>query len=104
MTNTRAGSEMLHESLAHLNEASKERRDEIQKLLDEKYTDLKSAFGGAARASAGWVKEQSREVGDTAVLAANTVDQSVRRYPWAYVGGAAVSGLLIGLLVAGRRK
>jgi len=103
MTTTRAGSETLHEALAHLNEASKERREEVQKLLDEKYTDLKIAFGGATRASAGWVKEQSREAADKARLTARTVDRSVRRYPWAYVGGAAATGLLVGLLV-GRRK
>ena len=66
MVNTRATSESLNEALAHLNEATKERRQEVQKLVDEKYTDLKSAFGGAARATGGWVKEQSKEVADRA--------------------------------------
>jgi ElaB/YqjD/DUF883 family membrane-anchored ribosome-binding protein len=94
---------MLNEALAHLNEASKERREEVQKLLDEKYTDLRSAFGGAAQASAGWVREQSREASDKARLAATTVDTHVRQHPWSYVGGAAVTGLLIGML-AGRRR
>ena len=103
MTNARATSESLNEALSHLNEASKERREEVQKLIDEKYTDLKHAFGGVARASAGWVKEQGREVGDTAKLATSTVDHSVRRYPWAYFGGAAATGFLVGLL-ASRRK
>lgn len=99
MSNTKAGTEMLDEALARLNEASKERREDVQKLLDEKYTDLKSAFGGVAHASADWVREQGREIGDTSKLAARTVDHSVRRHPWYYVGGAAASGLLVGLLV-----
>jgi ElaB/YqjD/DUF883 family membrane-anchored ribosome-binding protein len=48
------------------------------------------------------VKEQDREVGDTARLAAKTVNRSVRMHPWYYVGGAVASGLIVGLLV-GRR-
>ena len=95
MTTTRAGSETLHDALAHLNEASKESREEVQKLLVEKYANLKNSFGGATSASAGWVKEQRREAVDKARLTAGTVDRSVRRYLWAYVG--------VGLL-AGRRK
>lgn len=103
MTHATAGTEKLHEALAHLNEAAKERREELQKLVSDKYTDLWSALGGAAQASASWVGEQGREVGATAQLAAATVDRSIRKHPWYYVGGAAVGGLLIGLLV-GRRK
>jgi ElaB/YqjD/DUF883 family membrane-anchored ribosome-binding protein len=103
MTHTTASTEKLNEALAHLNEAAKERREELQKLLAEKYTDLKSAFGGAAHASSDWAREQGREVGDTAKLAAATVDHSVRKHPWYYIGGAALGGLLIGLLV-GHRK
>jgi ElaB/YqjD/DUF883 family membrane-anchored ribosome-binding protein len=106
MIHAAASTEKLNEALAHLNEAAKERRDDLQKLIAEKYTDLGAAFGGAAGASAKWFKEQGREVGDTAKLAASTVDHSVRKHPWYYVGGAAVGGLLIGLLIGrpwGRR-
>ncbi len=103
MTQTAASTEKLNEALAHLNEAAKERREELNKLLAEKYTDLKSALGGAAGASAGWVKEQGKEVGDTAKLAASTVDHSVRKHPWYYVGGAAVGALILGFLLGRHR-
>jgi len=103
MIHAAANTEKLNEALAHLNEAAKERREELNKLLAEKYTDLKSALGGAAGASADWVKEQGREVGDSAKLAATTVDHSVRKHPWYYIGGAALGGLLIGLLIGHRR-
>jgi ElaB/YqjD/DUF883 family membrane-anchored ribosome-binding protein len=96
MTTTEAGSESLNEALAHLNEASKERREEVQKLLDEKYTDLKVALGGAAHASAEWAKEQGTELADKAKLTASVIDKSVRKYPWAYVGGAIATGFLVG--------
>lgn len=103
MTHTAVTTEKLDEALAHLNEAAKERRGDLQKLLAEKYTDLGSALGGAAHASADWVKEHGREVGEVSHLAATTVDHSVRKHPWYYVGGAAVGGLLIGLLIGRKR-
>ena len=103
MTHTTASTEKLNEALAHLNEAAKERREELSTLLAEKYTDLRSALGGAAHASANWVKEQGREVGETATLAASTVDHSVRKHPWYYIGGAALGGVVIGLLIGHRR-
>ncbi len=100
MTTARAGNETLHEALTQLNEASKERREEIRKLVDEKYTNLRDAFGGAARASSDWMREQSKEVADTAKVTAAAVDRSVHRYPWAYIGGAAATGFVVGLLVS----
>jgi len=103
MTRTAAGTEKLDEALAHLNEAAKERREELDKLIAEKYTDLRTALGGAAHASTDWVKEQSKEVGDTAKLAASAVDHSVRTHPWSYVGGAALGGLLLGFLLGRHR-
>ena len=103
MIHTAASTEKLNEALAHLNEAAKERREEVQTLLAEKYTDLGAALGGAAHASGDWFKEQGREVGDTARLAAGTVDHSVRKHPWYYIGGAAVGALLLGFLLGRHR-
>jgi len=103
MAHTAADTEKLNEALAHLNEAAKERREELNKLLSEKYTDLRSALGGMAGASADWVKEQGREVGDAAKVAASTVDRSAHQHPWYYVGGAALGGLLLGFLLGRHR-
>jgi len=104
MIHAAAGTEKLNEALAHLNEAAKERREELQRLLAEKYTDLRAAIGGAAGASANWMKEGGREVGETAKVAASAVDHSLRKHPWYYVGGAAVGGLLLGLLIGRPRR
>jgi ElaB/YqjD/DUF883 family membrane-anchored ribosome-binding protein len=104
MTHTAANTEKLNEALAHLNEAAKESREELQTLVADKYTELKAALGDAAHTSADWVKEKGKEAGDTAKLAASTVDDSVRKHPWYYIGGAAAGGLLIGLLINGRRR
>ncbi|MBM3313954.1 DUF883 family protein [candidate division WOR-3 bacterium] len=103
MTTTPASADKLSDALAQLNEAAKERREEVEKLLAEKYTHLKAALGGAAHASADWMKEQSREVGEKAKLAASTVDHSVHAHPWYYIGGAALGGLFIGFLLGRQR-
>jgi len=103
MTTARTGNESLHEALAHLNEAAKESRDEVRKLVNEKYTNVRDALAGAAQSSAGWVREQSAEAADKAKMTATAVDKSVHRNPWAYVGGAAATGFVLGLLI-GRRK
>jgi ElaB/YqjD/DUF883 family membrane-anchored ribosome-binding protein len=103
MITARTGNESLHEALAHLNEAAKERREEIQKLVNDKYTNLGDTLAGAAKASAGWVKEQGVEAADKARVTATAVDKSVHHYPWAYVGGAAATGFVLGLLLGRRR-
>jgi len=103
MTQTAASTEKLNEALAHLNEAAKESREELQTLLAGKYTDLRAALGSAAHTSADWVKEQGKEVGDTAKLAASAVDRSAHVHPWYYVGGAALGGLLLGFLLGRHR-
>ncbi|MFO7650680.1 MAG: hypothetical protein R6X13_04985 [bacterium] len=104
MTHATVTTEKPDEALTHLNEAAKDRRGDLQKPFAAKYTDLKSAVGGAAHASAKRVKEQVREVGEVSQLAAKTVNHSVRRHPWYYVGGAAVGGLLVGLMLGHRRQ
>ncbi len=103
MAHAAATEESLNAAMAHLNEAARERREEVRKLLAEKYTDLRSAFGGAAQASADWMKEQGREAADTAKLAASTMDHSVHKHPWYYVGGAAVGALVLGFLLGRHR-
>jgi len=99
MTHTTTSNEKLHESLAQLNEAARNRREELDKLLAEKYTDLKSALGDVAGASASWLKEHGKEVGERAEVVAKTVDNSARHHPWYFIGGAALGGLLVGLLL-----
>jgi len=103
MSHTEASNEKLNEALGHLNEAAKESREELQSLLANGYTDLKAAIGTAAHTSADWMKEKGREAGETATMAASTVDHSVRKHPWYYIGGAALGGMIIGLLICGRR-
>ena len=102
MSNPAHSPEKLHEAMDLLNEAAREKREELLKLIDEKYTDLKSALGDAAQASAGLVGKEGELVADTAKNAITTTDQSVHKHPWFYIGGAAAVGLVLGLLLRGQ--
>ena len=103
-TNTTASTEKLNEALAQLNEAAREKRDELRVMIGEKYADLKTALGDATHASVGWVTKEGEMVADTAKNAAKTTGRSVHKHPWYYIGGAAVGGLVLGLLLHGRGR
>ena len=111
---THAGSAKIAEALVLLEEAARERKDELAEQLAGKFKHLKEVVKGeeatvaaslhdlAARAL-----ERAQEVKAASVAktkeVAKAVDESVHQNPWAYLAGAAAVGLAVGYLV-GRRK
>lgn len=92
MAPTTASTEKMHEALALLNEAARERREEIGKLLNEKYTHIRDSVSHAAHDSAVWMRDSGK-----------AVDESAHKHPWYFVGGAAVIGLLLGFILGRKR-
>lgn len=99
----------ISEALELLNQAAKEKRDELAKLVEEKYSYVKSAFSdtsdGARRTA-----EQARTAAEDVLHAgearlrgtASTVDRSVRENPWAYLSGVAIVCALAGYVLGSR--
>jgi len=115
MSTTSAGSEKLAEALSLLEEAAKEKKDEIRTLIAEKYTHLKGAVvdaeHGAAEALSAAQKRavdaliHAKEVSEEKIKkAAHTVDSHVHQNPWPYIGGTAVVALLLGYILGKKGK
>lgn len=103
MTHAKTSADSLQEAMTLLNEAAQEKRDELQALLGEKYSALRSVLHDATCASTGWIKHTGEAVADTAKKAASTVNDSVHENPWLYISGAALGGLILGFLLGRRR-
>ena len=96
----------FEDALHLLNEAAKEKKDEIQNLLGDKYTDIrriieqtaakqKQSLKRAGRVAEEWMEEG----GDKLREAASEVDDRVHENPWAFIGGVAIGTLLLGFIL-----
>ena len=105
------GSEKLHEALQLLNEAAREKKQEIQQLFGDKYTHIRQAVQDAAaqqgerfnrvRQAAG----EAIEIGGERIKqVASDVDEKVKENPWPYIGGVAVGALLLGFILGASRN
>jgi len=106
--------EKLSEALKLLEDAAKEKKNELQDMIKGKYTNLKDALIDkeedivhsllSAKKQAMKAAAHASEVGtEKAKEIAAEVDQQVRENPWPYIGGVALGSLLIGYIL-GRSK
>jgi ElaB/YqjD/DUF883 family membrane-anchored ribosome-binding protein len=115
METTKTGSENIAEALKLLEEAAKQKKAELKSVMSDKYMHLRSVVMEAesglvhslcdAKKHAVEAAVHAKEVGvEKAKEIASEVDVSVHRNPWAYIGGTAVIGLLLGYVLGRDRK
>jgi ElaB/YqjD/DUF883 family membrane-anchored ribosome-binding protein len=107
----RTSNENFTAALKLLEEAAKQKKDELTSALSGKYTNLRDLFLeneknllkslGTARDQAFEAAAHARDVG---VEKARDVDKNVHQNPWPYLGGAAVIGLLLGYILGRNRS
>ena len=108
-------SEKISEALKLLDEAAKQKKDELTSAMSDKYTHLKHAIVETERSLVKSVSSAGKHAIDAAAHAkdvglekarevAGDVDKHVHRNPWAYIGGAAVVSLLLGYILGRSRK
>jgi ElaB/YqjD/DUF883 family membrane-anchored ribosome-binding protein len=94
---------------------ARQKRDELKDVIADRYTHLRSVLaeteGSVAQSlcdagkHAADVAAQARDAGvEKAREMADDLDQNVHRHPWTYIGGSAVVGLLLGLLLGRNGK
>lgn len=106
ITNT----EKISEALKLLEEAAKDKKNELQNMVKGKYDHLKDVLVdkeediakaiAAAKKHAVEAAVQASEVGTKrAKEIAAEVDAQVHENPWPYIGGVALGALLIGYIL-----
>lgn len=105
-TDNSTSSKKFEEALQLLNDAAREKKDEIQNLLGDKYTDIRRIIEQAAskqqknikraqRVAGEWLEEGEEKFREVA----EDMDEKVHENPWQYIGGAAVGALLLGFIL-----
>ena len=96
----------FEEALHLLNEAARDKKDEIQNLLGDKYSDISQLLKQAStksrrelrkvqRSAEEWMEEGGESLKETVTQ----LDDSVRENPWPYLGGVAVGAILLGFIL-----
>src|SRR3990167_1586834 len=101
----------FEEALELLNEAAREKKEEIESLIADKYEHLSEAFGSSVKRNRknfnrvkDFTEEDFFENTEKFQDMAAELDEKIRKNPWPYVGGAALAALLFGLLVGSGKK
>ena len=110
-----AGSENIAAALKLLEEAAKQKKDELRTAMSDKYTNLRSLImenEGSLIESLTTAKDHVLDVAtdvkeagvEKAREIARDVDKSVHQNPWPYIAGSAVVGVLLGYILGRNRK
>lgn len=106
------GTLKIEEALEFLNSKLKGKRDEIDRLINEKYSNLKEMIRGATDSSKEMMEKTKQTMeeaigtgGEKAKKMAIEIDKKVHTDPWLAIGIAAASGFLLGYIIeAGKRS
>jgi ElaB/YqjD/DUF883 family membrane-anchored ribosome-binding protein len=98
--NPQAKQDVLN-ALELLNKAAKEEKQEIQQMISEKYTDLRSALNEGK----GRLAEKLSHSYETMETGFNTINTQVKTNPWPYIGAIALTSFIVGVAIShnGRR-
>jgi len=110
-----ASSEKISEALKLLEEAAREKKDELKNAISDKYTHLKNAIVETESSFAKSLSDARKQAVEAAVHAkdvsvekarevACNVDKNVHQNPWPYIAGTAAVGLLLGYILGRNRK
>ena len=106
--------ENIAEALKLLEEAAKQKKDELKNVMADKYTHLKGVIVEAESSLVKSLSDARKHAVDAAAHAkdvsvekareiAHDMNKNVHQYPWAYIGGTAVVGLLLGYILGRNR-
>jgi ElaB/YqjD/DUF883 family membrane-anchored ribosome-binding protein len=109
-----SSSAKITDALHLLEEAAKDKKDELKNLLTGKYETLKNTIIDtetditktliAAKKKAFEAALQAKDISEEKIKkVAQEVDEQVHENPWPYIGGVALGALLIGYILGRNR-
>lgn len=107
---TISSNEKITEALKLLEEAAREKKNDLRDLMANKYSNLKELVSDTeydikeslaiAKKRASDILSKATDIGERRVKeVAAQLDDNVRANPWPYIGGVALTGLLIGYIL-----
>lgn len=101
----------FEDALQLLNEAAKEKKQDIQNILGDKYNHIVDAIQETVAEKKGefgrWKKTAKRVIddhGDQVQEMAADLDEKVHENPWSYIGGVALGSLLLGYILGSSKR
>lgn len=111
MSETYNSTRKIDEALQLLNEAAKDKKDELRRLLGEKYSDIRETLTEVALSNREVLDRVKRVAAETieegqerAAETFEQIDSEVRKNPWPYLGGVAAGALLVGFILGSSRR
>ncbi|MBF0479141.1 MAG: hypothetical protein HQL26_06625 [Candidatus Omnitrophica bacterium] len=97
---TKTTNAKITEALELLNEAAKEKKNELKDLMSEKYLSMKQAVMEGANHGKQIIEEGKKKALETVKV----VDAQVRENPWPYIGGVALFSIVLGYFMGSKRR
>jgi ElaB/YqjD/DUF883 family membrane-anchored ribosome-binding protein len=94
----------INEALELLNAVARDKKTELQAVMESKYTDLSSVVSAFTDQMKNRATEKFEAGKQKVVDVATDINGSVHKNPWAYIGGAAATALIFGFLLGRSRK
>ena len=90
----------ISEALELLNEAAKDKKEELKSLMTNKYAYIQEAMATGIDQTQHVLVQGKEKVKEIVC----DVDKHAHKEPWIYIAGTAVASLLLGYLMGSKRK
>jgi ElaB/YqjD/DUF883 family membrane-anchored ribosome-binding protein len=105
----------IQQALELLNEAARDKRDELYEVLESQYDDLRKVVGNVSTSlleKTGEIKERTesvihngqKKIEESVSNTAERVTESVKKHPWGVLGVLAAGAFVLGVRASSKKR